>query len=107
MHFPLVYGLVMMKSIDDVFRVELCTYFPRLWQQGSWVLLLKQGGFTRELSPHYFQAMYSMLGHILIYDHNVTYPIGELLAELSVPAIGETENKILLLVLDRKKNCHT
>ena len=107
MHFLLVYGLVMMKPIDDVVRVELCTYFPRLWHQDSWVLLLKQGGFTRELSPHYFQPMYSMLGHILIYDHNITYPIDEPLAEPSVPAIGETENKILFLVLDRKKNCHT
>ena len=77
MHFPLMYSpsvrhmmkLVEKGAIGDIVRVELCTYFPhwpRLWQQNPWIGSREQGGFTREVFPHYFQLMYRMFGQISI-----------------------------------------
>ena len=109
MHFPLMYSspvrhmmkLVEKETIGDIVRVELHAYFPhwpRLWQQNPWIASREQGGFTREVFPHFLQIMYRMFGNIRIQDHKTTYPVDETLAETSVIAIGETENKIPVLL---------
>ncbi|MCZ2258959.1 Gfo/Idh/MocA family protein [Sporosarcina sp. G11-34] len=109
MHFPLMYKpsvrhmmhLVEEGVIGDVVRIELCTYFPhwpRLWQQNPWIGSREQGGFTREVFPHYFQLMYRMFGEISITDHETVYPKNELLAETGVLAIGKTEKQIPVLL---------
>lgn len=109
MHFPLMYSpavrnmmeLVGKEAIGDIERVELCTYFPhwpRLWQQNPWIGSREQGGFTREVFPHYFQLMYRMFGHISIQDHQTTYPTDQTLAETGVLAIGKTEKGIPVLL---------
>ena len=109
MHFPLMYSspvrhmmeLVKDGTIGDVVRVELSTYFPhwpRLWQQNPWIGSREQGGFTREVFPHYFQLMYRMFGGVSIHQHKTTYPSDESLAETSVLAIGETETAIPVLI---------
>ena len=109
MHFPLMYSpaarhmmeLVEKGTVGDVVRVELSTYFPhwpRHWQQNPWIGSREQGGFTREVFPHYFQIMYRMFGNISIHEHKTTYPDDQLLAETSVLAMGQTENQIPVLL---------
>ncbi len=86
--------LVNEGEIGQIVRVELQTYFPhwpRLWQQNPWIASREQGGFTREVFPHYFQLMYRMFGQISITSHQTVYPEDETLAETSVLAIGKTD----------------
>ncbi|HJF32987.1 MAG TPA: Gfo/Idh/MocA family oxidoreductase [Sporosarcina psychrophila] len=105
MHFPLMYSssvrhmmkLIKEGEIGQIVRIELQTYFPhwpRLWQQNPWIALRKQGGFTREVFPHYLQLMYRMFGQLSITSHQTVYPEDESLAETSVLAIGKTVNDI-------------
>jgi predicted dehydrogenase len=109
MHFPLMYSpsvrhmmkLVEKRTIGDIVRVELNTHFPhwpRLWQQNPWIGSREQGGFTREVFPHFLQIMYRMFGNIKVQDYKTIYPVDVTLAETSVIAIGETENKIPVLL---------
>jgi predicted dehydrogenase len=105
MYFPLMYSPSarhMMKLINEgeigqIVRIELQTYFPhwpRLWQQNPWIASREQGGFTREVFPHYLQLMYRMFGQLSITSHQTVYPEDETLAETSVLAIGTTVNDI-------------
>jgi predicted dehydrogenase len=105
MHFPLMYSPSvrhMMKLINEgeigqIVRIELQTYFPhwpRLWQQNPWIASREQGGFTREVFPHYLQLMYRMFGQLAITSHQTVYPEDETLAETSVLAIGKTVDDI-------------
>lgn len=109
MHFPLMYSspvremmkLVNDKKIGEIIRIELNMYFPywpRLWQLNPWIGSREQGGFTREVFPHYFQLMYRMFGELRILSHKTTYPKDDSLAETSVLAIAETENQIPTLI---------
>lgn len=109
MHFPLMYSpsvrhmvkLVAQGEIGDVVRVELNGHFqewPRPWQQNPWIGSRKQGGFTREVFPHYFQLMQKMFGQLTIMQHQTTYPSDKSLAETSVLAFGTTENQIPFLL---------
>jgi len=105
MHFPLMYSssvrhmmkLVNEGEIGQIIRIELQTYFPhwpRVWQQNPWIATRKQGGFTREVFPHYLQLMYRMFGQLTITSHQTVYPEDETLAEKSVLAIGKTMDDI-------------
>ncbi len=105
MHFPLMYSPSvrhMMKLINEgeigkIVRIELQTYFPhwpRVWQQNPWIASREQGGFTREVFPHYLQLMYRMFGQLAITSHQTVYPEDETLAETSVLAIGKTVDDI-------------
>lgn len=105
MHFPLMYSptvnhmmeLVDRGEIGPIVRVELKTHFqewPRPWQQNDWIGSRKQGGFIREVFPHYLQLMSRMFGKLSVQHHKTTYPMEENLAETSVLAIGTTENNI-------------
>ena len=105
MHFPLMYSpsvrhmmkLIKEGEIGQIVRIELQTYFPhwpRLWQQNPWIASREQGGFTREVFPHYLQLMYRMFGQLAITSHHTVYPEDETLAETSVLAIGKTVDDI-------------
>ncbi|WP_342509052.1 Gfo/Idh/MocA family oxidoreductase [Sporosarcina sp. FSL K6-2383] len=109
MHFPLLYNPAvrhMMQLVDEgaigkILRVELQTHFPhwpRAWQQNPWIASREQGGFTREIFPHYFQLMYRMFGQLSITSHETVYPEDETLAEMGVLAIGKTKGDIPFLV---------
>ncbi|MFD1929069.1 Gfo/Idh/MocA family protein [Sporosarcina siberiensis] len=109
MHFPLMYSppvrhfmeMIEKGAIGDIVRVELNTYFPhwpRLWQQNPWIGSREQGGFTREVFPHYLQLMYRMFGRVTLTEHNTVYPNDSALAETSVLAIGKTEKQIPVLL---------
>ena len=109
MHFPLIYSpsvrhmmkLVNEGEIGEIVRIELQTYFPhwpRIWQQNPWIASREQGGFTREVFPHYLQLMYRMFGELEIISHQTAYPKEETLAETSVIAIGKTASDIPFLL---------
>jgi len=109
MHFPLIYSpsvrhmmkLVNEGEIGEIVRIELQTYFPhwpRIWQQNPWIASREQGGFTREVFPHYLQLMYRMFGELEIITHQTTFPKDETLAETSVIAIGKTTGDISFLL---------
>lgn len=109
MHFPLMYSAAvkeMMKHIQDgsigqVERIELQAYFPewpRPWQQNPWIGSRMQGGFIREVFPHFLQLTRKIFGDIVIHDVQTTYPKHPTVAETGVLAIGKTEQHIPLLL---------
>src|SRR6185437_14002349 len=109
MHFPLMYSpsvrhmmkLVESGALGKVLRIELNAYFPhwpRPWQKNPWIASREQGGFTREVFPHFLQLMYRMFGQVSITSHETVYPLDETLAETGVLAIGKTEKQIPVLL---------
>lgn len=85
MHFPLMYSPAVREmakrirngSIGKIVRVELQTFFPdwpRAWQQNPWIASRSQGGFVREVFPHYLQLLHRLFGEIEIESHHITYP---------------------------------
>ncbi len=109
MHFPLMYSAaiqnlmneVRTEKIGTVLRVELHTYFPhwpRKWQQNPWIGSRGQGGFIREVFPHYFQIMYRLFGDFSFSAHQTIYPDDLNLSEISSSAIGQTHTGIPLII---------
>lgn len=109
MHFPLMYSPAiqqLMKEVSnqalgDILRIELHTYFPhwpRKWQQNPWIGSREQGGFIREVFPHYFQIMYRLFGDFSFSSHQTLYPENEKLSEIGSTAIGKTASGIPILV---------
>lgn len=109
MHFPLMYSPVvhLLKSyldkaaLGDIVRVELHTYFPhwpRKWQQNPWIGTREQGGFIREVFPHYLQLLYRFFGELTIHSHHTSYPEDKELCETGVTALAKTEGGIPILL---------
>ena len=109
MHFPLMYSPVVHSlqhaintaSLGEIIRIELHTYFPhwpRKWQQNPWIGTREQGGFIREVFPHYLQLIYRLFGHFTISSHETTYPEDENLCETGVSALAKTESGIPIVL---------
>lgn len=109
MHFPLMYSaavhemakLAKTGSIGDIVRVELQTVFPvwpRPWQQTPWIGSRLEGGFIREVFPHYLQLIERIFGGISIAAHQVTYPEQSDLCETGLLAHGMVNETIPLLL---------
>jgi predicted dehydrogenase len=109
MHFPLMYKPAvhdMAKrirggDIGEVVRVELQTHFPdwpRLWQQNPWIASRSQGGFVREVFPHYLQLIHRIFGDLDIQAHIISYPERADLCETGVIAQGRTAGQIPFLL---------
>lgn len=109
MHFPLMYSSVVhslnnaivAKELGDIVRIELHTYlpnWPRKWQQNPWIGTREQGGFIREIFPHYLQLMYHLFGNFTISSHKTTYPADMKLCETGVTALAKTENGIPIVL---------
>lgn len=109
MHFPLMYSAAVHEmakiaksgNIGTIQRIELQTVFPvwpRPWQQTSWIGSRLEGGFIREIFPHYFQLIERIFGSISFSSHQVTYPENPDLCETGVIAHGKTDGTIPLLV---------
>ncbi|MEC1178617.1 Gfo/Idh/MocA family oxidoreductase [Metasolibacillus meyeri] len=105
MHFPLMYSpavheikqALANKELGDIVRIELHTYFPewpRKWQQNPWIASREQGGFIREVFPHYLQLMHHFFGDIDILSHETTYPEDVSLCETGVSALAKTSSGI-------------
>ncbi|MET1013072.1 MAG: Gfo/Idh/MocA family oxidoreductase [Paenisporosarcina sp.] len=109
MHFPLMYSDAVQSlmaavkdgSLGSIERIELQTYFPhwpRLWQQNPWIASREQGGFIREVFPHYFQIMYRLFNHFSIQAFQTNYPENIELCETSTIAFGQTDKGIPILI---------
>lgn len=109
MHFPLMYSApvhemakrVKSGSIGDINRIELQTVFPvwpRPWQQTPWIGSRLEGGFIREVFPHYLQLIERVFGTIEINAHHVKYPEDPELCETGLIALGTVNGQIPLML---------
>lgn len=108
MHFPLMYGAAvhqlkheLANNIGDITRIELHTYFPewpRKWQQNPWIASREQGGFIREIFPHYLQLTHHLFGDLEIMAHKTVYPENEALCEIGVTALAKTASSIPMVI---------
>ena len=109
MHFPLMYSPAIQTlmnevadhSLGEILRVELHTYFPhwpRKWQQNPWIGSRAQGGFIREVFPHYLQIMYRLFGNFSFSAHQTDYPEDQNLSETGSFAICKTDSGIPILL---------
>ena len=108
MHFPLMYGAAvhqlkkeLAEEMGDITRIELHTYFPewpRKWQQNPWIASREQGGFIREIFPHYLQLTHHLFGEITILAHETTYPENVELCETGVTALAKTVGGIPIVI---------
>lgn len=109
MHFPMMYSAVVARlkeavqagELGDIVRIELHTHFPtwpRAWQQNDWIATRAQGGFIREIFPHYLQLTHHIFGDVVIDAHATQYPTDEALCETAVSALLHTTNGIPMLI---------
>lgn len=109
MHFPLMYKpevhemvrRIREGEIGKIKRVELQTVFPdwpRDWQQNLWIASRSQGGFVREVFPHYLQLINRIFGGLTIQHHLITYPEQADLCETSLLAHGMTTDDTSVLL---------
>lgn len=105
MHFPMMYSPIVhrlkqavdTKELGEIVRIELHTHFPvwpRPWQQNPWIASREQGGFIREIFPHYFQLTHHIFGDISIEAHQTVYPEDVTLCETAVTALAKTATGI-------------
>jgi predicted dehydrogenase len=109
MHFPLVYEKaystiedhIRKGSFGKIKRITLKMHFdqwPRPWQQTNWIGSRKQGGFIREISPHYLQMILHFFGPVKEVKTYVDYPSDPLLSEQAVIAMLDLENGVRVLI---------
>ncbi|MGD6871325.1 Gfo/Idh/MocA family protein [Sutcliffiella horikoshii] len=109
MHFPLVYekafatieDLISKNSFGKIKRITLKMHFdqwPRPWQQTNWINSRKQGGFIREISPHYLQMILHFFGPVKEVKSYVDYPFDSQLSEQAVIAMLTLENEARVLI---------
>lgn len=105
-HFPLHYSneVALLKErlskIGEIQRIELTMRFetwPRFWQQNDWIAKREQGGFIREITPHFIQLTNRLFGKIVFSANETQYPDNETDSETSVIAFG-TAGYIPLLI---------
>lgn len=106
MNFPTIYRPAFLKfkeylennEIGELLEVTLQATFeewPRSWQKNNWISSREQGGFVKEVFPHFIQIILSLFGEIDIEKSELIYPEDPALSELSITASG-TANRIPL-----------
>ncbi|TYS62559.1 Gfo/Idh/MocA family oxidoreductase [Sutcliffiella horikoshii] len=109
MHFPLVYEKafatiedhIRKGSFGKIKRITLKMHFdqwPRPWQQTNWIGSRKQGGFIREISPHYLQMILHFFGSVKEVKSYVDYPSNPELSEQAVIGMLELESGVRVLI---------
>jgi len=85
MNFPVYYRNAMNEikyflssgSIGDIRRIEIITQFhkwPREWQQTEWIGGREQGGFVREVIPHFIQLIHALYGRLEHIQSQLEFP---------------------------------
>ena len=108
MHFPTIYRTSYLTlreylskgAIGDLQRVEIQCYFPewpRPWQQNNWISSREQGGFIREVFPHFIQMVQMLFGKIDIHFSSVRFPEETEKCETGIMAIGQINDHIPIL----------
>jgi predicted dehydrogenase len=110
MNFPTTYRRAFMEmerkvvdgDLGDIRKVEVQCYFkewPRSWQQNAWINSREQGGFVKEVFPHFIQMIQRLFGNFELIHSWVEYPEDEQLCETGVVAIGRIErNRVPILL---------
>lgn len=94
MNFPMVYSQafqvfkekIQSGELGKIKNVELHLHFtqwPRVWQKNEWISSREQGGFIREVAPHFIQMIHDVFGEMGEIHSFVEYPEDELLCETS------------------------
>jgi predicted dehydrogenase len=107
-NFPMMYSNVYQKfkelitsgKIGEINRVEVHMHFttwPRSWQQNEWIAGREQGGFIREVGPHYIQMIQDVFGDLQNIVSYVDYPEDPTRCEKGFIARMELSNQIPVL----------
>ncbi|SOB91951.1 predicted dehydrogenase [Ureibacillus xyleni] len=99
MNFPTVYrpsfltlqNHVKKGFLGELTRIEVQCYFPewpRSWQNNNWIKSREQGGFIREVFPHYIEMIQRLFGDIENVCSYIEYPSNEDQCEKSTVAIA-------------------
>ncbi|WP_216827691.1 Gfo/Idh/MocA family protein [Alkalihalobacterium elongatum] len=108
-HFPLPYNApfttikkrVEKEDLGEVRRISLKLHFdvwPRVWQQTPWIGTREQGGFIREIMPHYLQMIVHMFGKVTNVDSQIEYPEDHEKSEIGLIATLTLESGLQVLV---------
>jgi predicted dehydrogenase len=108
MNFPMVYtnvfqlfkDKVLSGEIGEVQRVEVHLHFtewPRAWQKNNWISSREQGGFIREVAPHYIHMILDMFGELQDITSFVDYPKDETLCETAFVSHMKLPNRVTVL----------
>ena len=95
MNFPLYYQAIFpelrsrLEKLGTIRRIDILTHFhqwPRPWQQTPWLSGREQGGFIREVLPHFTHLTYALFGDLQVVRSEVEYPEDPTLCEKGVSA---------------------
>ncbi len=109
MNFPIYYKNVFKEInnylssgyVGELRRVEIITQFhkwPREWQQTEWIGGREQGGFVREVIPHYIQMTQALFGKIEHIQSQIEFPDDPNKCETSILASMKLANGTPILV---------
>lgn len=95
MHFPMYYQNVLpqmiarLPELGTIRRIDILAHFhqwPRPWQQAAWLAGREQGGFIREVLPHFVHLTYALFGDMQVIRSDVDYPADPEACEIGVAA---------------------
>ncbi|WP_368652750.1 Gfo/Idh/MocA family protein [Ornithinibacillus sp. 4-3] len=84
-----------LRRID--FKMHFTTW-PRAWQQNPWIAKREQGGYIREVMPHYLQFIQQIFGKVTNVNSFIDYPDNEEDCEIGIIARLELEDGTPILV---------
>lgn len=98
MNFPMAYSPAFILFRDKIYngelgkikKVELHLQFkqwPREWQQNDWISSREQGGFIREVAPHYIHMIHDIFGELDNIHSFIVYPEDDRFCETSFSAL--------------------
>lgn len=99
--FKMIEKLLNENFIGDLRRVEVHCHFqdwPRPWQKNAWISSREQGGFTREVLPHYINMIQMLFGKIKIDHKTIEYPIDSIHCESGMIAFGTVNEEVPILL---------
>ncbi|MUK88578.1 gfo/Idh/MocA family oxidoreductase [Ornithinibacillus sp. L9] len=102
-NFPLPYSNTVESLVEHIDngkigtlkRIELTMQFPewpRSWQQNEWIAGREQGGFIREITPHFIQLTHQLFGKVRNIQSYVDYPENTEACETGVIARMELQD---------------
>lgn len=108
MNFPTYYRnafktmnqIIESNRLGTIQRIQVKSHFPdwpREWQKNNWINTREQGGFIREIMPHYIQLIQHLFGRIQDLRSIVTFPENCRQSETGLIATGQLENGIPLI----------
>ena len=87
--------------IGSLRRIELTMHFPvwpREWQQNPWIAGREQGGFVREITPHYIQLIQQLFGKVKSVHNDIEYPQNPADCETGIIARMELDDGTPILI---------